>query len=67
MSSQVQRKLRRSSVHRILGGVCGGLGQRFGIPIGLVRLLFVLSIILPGPQFLYYVIAWVIIPLDTAE
>ena len=29
---------------------------------GLVRLLFVLSCLLPGPQFLIYLMLWVILP-----
>jgi phage shock protein PspC (stress-responsive transcriptional regulator) len=29
---------------------------------GMMRLLFVLSFILPGPQILIYIVLWVIIP-----
>lgn len=47
---------------RVIAGVCAGLGQRFGLEANTVRLLFVLSCILPGPQFLIYVALWVMIP-----
>ncbi|MBE7161622.1 MAG: PspC domain-containing protein [Williamsia herbipolensis] len=57
-----QRRLRRSSTDKWFGGVCGGLAQRFGLSSGLVRLLFVLSIVLPGPQVLIYLLLWVVIP-----
>ena len=47
---------------RVIAGVCAGLGARFGMSPNVVRLLFVLSCILPGPQFLVYLALWVIIP-----
>ena len=47
---------------RWIAGVCSGLGQRFGIDPNVVRLLFVLSCLLPGPQFVVYIVLWVIMP-----
>ena len=47
---------------RVIAGVCAGLARRFGVSPGLVRLLAVLSIILPGPQVLAYLVLWVIMP-----
>ncbi|GAA2067466.1 PspC domain-containing protein [Williamsia deligens] len=55
-------RLRRSTTDKWFGGVCGGLAQRFGLSPGLVRLLFVLSIVLPGPQVLVYLALWIVIP-----
>lgn len=57
-----QRRLRRSSTDKWFGGVCGGLAHRFGLSSSLVRLLFVLSIVLPGPQVLIYLLLWIVIP-----
>ena len=54
--------LRRPRGNRWIGGVCAGLAQRFGWSPGMVRLLFVVSCILPGPQFLIYIVLWAIIP-----
>lgn len=45
-----------------IGGVCAGLGERFGLTANVVRLIFVLSCILPGPQFIIYIALWVIMP-----
>ncbi|GAB2735693.1 PspC domain-containing protein [Salinifilum aidingensis] len=45
-----------------IAGVCAGLADRFGLPRGLVRLAFVLSCLLPGPQFVIYLVLWVMIP-----
>jgi phage shock protein PspC (stress-responsive transcriptional regulator) len=55
-------RLVRPRDDRWIAGVCSGLGRRFGMPPNLVRLLFVLSIILPGPQFVIYLALWIVIP-----
>ena len=48
---------------RVLGGVCAGLGQRFGIDPWPARLLFVLVLlVLPGSQLLIYPILWILMP-----
>lgn len=47
---------------RWIAGVCAGLGRRFGLSAGTVRLLFVLSCLLPGPQFIVYLVLWIIMP-----
>ncbi len=47
---------------RIVAGVCAGLARRFGLPPGRVRLLFVLSMLLPGPQILLYLALWIVVP-----
>ena len=47
---------------RVLAGVCAGLARRFGwSPTG-VRLLFLLSCLLPGPQIVVYIVLWVLVP-----
>jgi phage shock protein PspC (stress-responsive transcriptional regulator) len=47
---------------KIIAGVCAALADRFGISRFLVRLLFVISIVLPGPQVLLYLILWIVFP-----
>jgi phage shock protein PspC (stress-responsive transcriptional regulator) len=47
---------------KIIAGVCAALAHRFGISPFLVRLIFVLSIVLPGPQVLLYLILWIVFP-----
>jgi phage shock protein C len=52
---------------RVLGGVCAGLGRRFGIDPWPARLLFVLLLlVVPGSQFLVYPILWILMPAETA-
>ncbi len=48
--------------NRMIAGVCSGLADRFGMKPGTVRLLFVLSCLLPGPQFIAYLVLWVVMP-----
>jgi len=43
MSTMPSRRLTRPRDDRWIAGVCAGLGRRFGISPGVVRLLFVLS------------------------
>ncbi len=50
---------------RIIAGVCAGIARRFGVSPFLVRLLFVLSLLLPGPQILIYLAMWIIVPSET--
>jgi phage shock protein PspC (stress-responsive transcriptional regulator) len=52
----------RPSHDRMIAGVCSALGRRFGISPNVVRLIFVLSMLLPGPQILLYVVGWILIP-----
>jgi phage shock protein PspC (stress-responsive transcriptional regulator) len=46
----------------LIGGVCAGLAHRFGISPNVVRLIFLISCILPGPQFVVYIALWILIP-----
>ncbi|WP_092536167.1 PspC domain-containing protein [Amycolatopsis arida] len=47
---------------RMIAGVCAGLADRMGWKRRNVRLLFVVSCLLPGPQFLIYLVLWVVLP-----
>lgn len=54
--------LTRPRTGKVIAGVCAGLAQRFGLSAGLVRFLFLISCLLPGPQFLIYIVLWIIMP-----
>ncbi|HYY45256.1 MAG TPA: PspC domain-containing protein [Actinomycetota bacterium] len=47
---------------RMIAGVCAGLGRRFGLGAGTVRVLFLVSCLLPGPQFVVYLVLWLMMP-----
>ena len=61
MSTETQ-KLYRSRDERMIGGVCGGLGEFFSIDPTLIRLLFVLLTIFGGSGVLVYLVMLLIVP-----
>ncbi len=64
MKSQGQQ-LRRSRRDRVIAGVCGGLGEFFGLNPLWFRIAFLISLIPGGvPGLLLYLVMCVIIPSD---
>ncbi|MFJ8883226.1 PspC domain-containing protein [Streptomyces sp. NPDC102402] len=47
---------------RMIGGVCAALAQRFGTSAGTMRVIFLASCLLPGPQFVVYLALWALLP-----
>jgi phage shock protein C len=63
MSTSEKKTLRRSRHNRIFAGVCGGLGEFFGLSPFWFRLAFLIALIPGGvPGFLLYLLLWIIIP-----
>lgn len=63
MSNSSGRVLRRSRRDRVLAGVCGGLGEFFGISSIWFRIAFLIALIPGGiPGLLAYFICWIVIP-----
>jgi len=58
----VTRSLARPRDDRWIAGVCAGLARRFGTTPTTMRLIFVLSCLLPGPQFIAYIVLWILVP-----
>ena len=50
---------------RILAGVLAGLARRFGIGPWTARVLFLLSMLLPGPQVVAYAVLWIVMPKES--
>ncbi len=55
------------NLHRItseawLGGVCAGLAFYLGIPVSIVRLIFVVLVFVPGIGILLYALLWFLLP-----
>jgi phage shock protein PspC (stress-responsive transcriptional regulator) len=57
--------LSRPRTGRVIAGVCAAVARRFGWNVTLVRVLTVLSILIPGPQVAIYIVLWILIPQDT--
>jgi phage shock protein PspC (stress-responsive transcriptional regulator) len=63
MADETRRQLRRSNHNRVLAGVCGGLGEFFGISPIWFRLGFLIALIPGGvPGILIYLILWIVMP-----
>ena len=56
------KKLYKSSVKRMLCGVCGGIAEYFDIDPTLVRLVWLIITLMGGAGILAYIIAAIIIP-----
>jgi phage shock protein C len=58
-----RNKLRRSRSNRIIAGVCGGMGDFFGINPIWFRIAFLIALIPGGmPGIPLYLLGWLIIP-----
>lgn len=47
---------------KVIAGVCAGIARRYGFSSLQVRIAFVLSMLLPGPQILLYIALWIVVP-----
>ncbi|MEU3574680.1 PspC domain-containing protein [Kitasatospora sp. NPDC036755] len=55
-------RLARPRHNRVIAGVCAGLADRFGLTPSTMRVIFLVSWLLPGPGILLYVILWLLLP-----
>ena len=59
------RRLHRSSKDKMICGVCGGLGEYLDVDPTLIRLIWVLLTCWAGMSILAYLIAAIIIPMES--
>jgi phage shock protein PspC (stress-responsive transcriptional regulator) len=52
----------RRGPKRMLGGIAGGIASRFGMNVWLVRLLVLISFLLPFIGVLLYLVVWFLTP-----
>ena len=64
MTPPARYPLRRDTSNKMIGGVCAGISRSYGLPLTGLRVAFVLSCVLPGPQFIAYLLLWVLLPPD---
>src|SRR5204862_1773647 len=58
--------LRRDTRHRVLGGVCAGLGRHMGVDPLIVRVAFIAAAVAGGIGIALYALAWVLVPAGDA-
>ncbi len=56
------RRLYRSWANKVIGGVCGGLGEYFDIDPNVIRLISVLLVFFGGLSLWVYIIMWIVLP-----
>jgi len=59
--------IRRKDDGRVVAGVCNGVSRATGIDVTIVRIAFVLLGLFNGISVLFYVLAWLIVPLDSEK
>ena len=47
---------------RWLGGVCGGIADKFNVDVAYVRIGLLIFCLLPGPAVVFYLAAWLVLP-----
>lgn len=56
------RRLFRSRTQRVIGGVCGGLGEYFNIDPALIRVIFGILALINGLGIVAYLAMWLVFP-----
>ena len=56
------RKLSRNPMNKVIGGVCSGLAEFFGLDVALVRIAFVIAFLFASFGFWLYIILWIVLP-----
>ena len=59
----MNKRLIRSN-DRIIGGVCGGLADYFGLDRTLLRIIYLMLVLFAGVGVLVYIIFWIVMPSD---
>ncbi len=58
----MDKKLFRSRSNKMIGGVCAGVADYFGIDPTIVRIIWAISVFVFGTGGLLYLLAWIIMP-----
>lgn len=57
----MEKRLQRDDREKMIGGVCAGLAEYFGIDVSFVRIAFVVAVMF-GAGVLAYIILWIVMP-----
>ena len=56
------KNAKRSTTDKMVGGVCGGLGEATEIPAWMWRALFLIGLLIFGFGLLPYIVLWICMP-----
>ena len=51
-------------MNKVIGGVCSGLAEFFGLDVALVRIAFVIAFLFASFGFWLYIILWIVLPVE---
>jgi signal transduction histidine kinase len=63
-AAPAREPLRRDPTHRVVAGVCAGLGRHLGVDPLVVRIAFVAAATAGGVGIVLYALAWLLLPLE---
>ena len=63
----MNKQLQRSTQNKVIGGVCAGLGNYFGVDPVLVRVGFLIALFAFGFGPLLYLVLWVVMPVASTS
>lgn len=58
----MEKRLYLSNTNKVLAGVCGGLGEYFGLDPVLIRIIAVILAFTTGIGVLGYIVCWIVMP-----
>jgi phage shock protein C len=61
------KRLYRSRTEKVIGGVCGGLGNYLNVDPVLLRVIWAVLFFAAGAGLLAYILAWILIPEEPYE
>ena len=56
------KRIERNPMNKVIGGVCSGLAEYFGLDVALVRIAFVIAFLFASFGFWLYIILWIVLP-----
>ena len=57
-----RKRIYRDPNSKVIGGVCGGLGEYFRVDPLIFRIIFIISFLIYGVGFLIYILLWIVVP-----
>jgi len=61
-SQKTEKIIFRDPNNRVIGGVCGGLSNYFGVNANIIRIIFLIAFLVYGSGSLIYIILWIVMP-----
>lgn len=57
-----KKTLYKTSQGSVLGGVCKGISEVYGMDVSMVRLIALLLLFVAGAPFIIYIVMWIVLP-----